>query len=101
MKKVKVVRPKLADKLRAAEEFGYEQGRTRGAADEQWKWKPNSFHQKNVTDFVRMIDSWGNMSEDGVIMIAGTDLKAHATGAVPLRLFKVVAEELKRFGYKP
>jgi hypothetical protein len=101
MVKAKRARLKLADKIRIAEEHAYEEGRTAGAADEQRKHLPNWQHQKNITDFVRMIDSWGNMSEEAIIMIAGTDLKAHATGAIPLRLFKVVGEELKRLGYKP
>jgi len=100
-KKAKKPRVTLAEKLAAAEKRGYENGVACGKIEASKWYIPNWQHQKNITDFVRMIDSWGNMGDDGVIMIAGTDLKAHATGAVPLRLFKVVGEELKRLGYKP
>ena len=101
MKKVKKVRTTLAEKLAEAERRGHENGVACGKIEASKWYVPNWQHQKNITDVVRMIESWGNMSDDGVIMIAGTDLKHHCNAAVPLRLLRVMGEELTRLGYKP
>jgi len=100
-KKVRVARKTLTEKLAAAEQRGYENGVALGKIEASKWYVPNWQHQKNITDVVRMIESWGNMSDDGVIMIAGTDLKHHCNAAVPLRLLRVIGDELKRLGYKP
>ena len=98
-KKTKIVRKSLKDKLAEVHLAAVEQGRAEGERLAKSAFQPNFYHRKSINDFVRMIESWGNMSEDGVIMIAGTDLKAHATGSVPLRLFRLIAQELYRLGY--
>lgn len=99
MKKTKVVRKTLKEKLAEAREEGVRVGRMTGARDMEHNYQPNWQHRQNITDVVRMIESWGNMSDDGVIMISGTDLRHHCNAAVPLRLLRVVGNELKRLGY--
>jgi hypothetical protein len=105
MKKVKatkiVVRKTLREKLDAERLAGVDTGYAQGRHDTRFEFRPNPTHQKNITDVVRMIESWGMLEENGLIMIAGTDLQHHCNAAVPLRLLRVIAEELKRFGYKP
>jgi hypothetical protein len=100
-KKAKVARETLREKLDAARLAGWDAGHAAGKHDARFEFRPNITHHKNITDFVRMIESWGGMWDEGVIMIAGTDLKHHAHAALPYRMMKVIGEELKRLGYKP
>ena len=97
----KTPRKTLADRLREANLSGYEDGKAAGTAAAATLYAPNRDHKEHVVDFVRLIESWGALSEDAVVMFAGTDLRHHAHAAIPLRLLRVVARELKRLGYAP
>lgn len=104
-KKTTISRKPFKQRLWEAEVAGVQRGHDvgwkDGVASVQREFGPNVQHQKNITDTVRMIESWGNMSDNGVIMIAGTDLQHHCNAAIPLRLLRLIGEELKRLGYKP
>src|SRR6266849_5100302 len=100
-KKTKIVRKSLKDKLAEVHLAAVTQGRLEGEKFAKDKFRPYFGWQNGSNDFLRMVDSWGNLADDAIIMIAGTDLKAHCTGAVPVRLFRAIGTELKRLGYSP
>lgn len=100
-KKIKAKAKRLTLKQRLAD--AHENGRLIGISEGDLKarneFRPNYLYQTGVTDFVQMVGSWP-IAEDGVVQIAGTDLKQNVTAMIPVRLFRAIATELKRLGYE-
>ena len=99
-KKAKTKRESLSEKLSKAEEKGRVSGFAEGCQHTEFKYSPSYHLKPSIIDFIKMIESWPLDEERSIIQIAGTDLVHTVHAATPTRLFRAIANELKRLGYK-
>jgi hypothetical protein len=98
VKRPKVVRKSLKEKLAEMRAVGYADGYTNGENAAKSTFGPSAAYGSAVNDFIRMVQSWP-LAENAVVQIAGTDLKTNVTAMVPVRLFRAITTELRRLGY--
>lgn len=99
MKKAKVVRKTLREKLTEARllarEEGFSCGFAEGAAAGRREFLPPCESREGILNFVRAVEGWP-LNGDALVALVATDLKHICNMAVPARTMQVIASEMKK-----
>lgn len=95
MKKAKIARKTLAEKLIESRRAGFYEGLKEGAAVARRELLPPIDIRPMLRDFVRIVESWP-IEGDALVSVVATDLRTCSHATAPARVLQNAAKELKK-----